>query len=80
MPLYAGDEPTPAATVTLAFLDGTVSGQAPCNQFSAPYQLDGPTLSVGPIATTQMTCPDAALEQDLPGRARGRTVWAHRPG
>jgi heat shock protein HslJ len=65
VPLYTGDEPTPAATVTVAFLDGIVSGQAPCNQFSAPYQLDGLSLSVGPIATTMMTCPDAALEQDF---------------
>ncbi len=80
MPLFAGDEPTPAAIVTVAFLDGTVSGQAPCNQFSAPYQLDGTTLLVGPIATTMMTCPDATIEQDLLADLAAARSWTIEGG
>jgi heat shock protein HslJ len=76
VPMYGGDEPTPAAIVTVAFLDGTVSGQAPCNQFSAPYTLDGTTLSVGPIATTRMACPDLALEQDYLTTLAAARAWA----
>jgi len=76
VPLYAGDEPTPTATVTLAFLHGTASGQGPCNQFAAPYQLDGLTLSVGPIASTTTVCPDAAIEQAFLDELAASRSWA----
>jgi heat shock protein HslJ len=74
VPMFGGDEPVPAAIVTLAFLDGTATGQAPCNVFSAPYVLAGTSLTIGPAATTKMLCPDLALEdQYLAGLASTRS-------
>jgi heat shock protein HslJ len=43
----------PSAT----FADGRVSGFSGCNQFNAPYTLDGDRLELGEIASTKMACP-----------------------
>ncbi len=63
---HPGDQPTPAGVVTLAFLDGIVSGQAPCNQFSGPTSWRVPRWPSG-HRTTQL---------DLPRQgARAGTSW-----
>ncbi|MGZ8570886.1 MAG: META domain-containing protein [Actinomycetota bacterium] len=52
------------ATLVLAE-DGTASGNATCNTFSASYEVDGETLTFGPLATTQMACTEmGASEQE----------------
>jgi heat shock protein HslJ len=38
--------------------DGTVSGQTGCNGFNGGYTLEGNELTIGPLATTKMACPD----------------------
>ena len=44
---------------TLAFDEtGTVSGTGGCNTFSGEVSIDGPELSFGPLASTQMACAD----------------------
>lgn len=44
--------------------DGTLSGNGSCNKLSARYTLEGNKLSIGPIVTTRMACPEALLEQE----------------
>jgi heat shock protein HslJ len=38
--------------------DGSLTGSAGCNRYTASYQLDGDSLTVGPAASTMMMCPD----------------------
>ncbi len=52
-----------AARATIAFPEpGTVSGQAPCNRYSASQTVPYPWISIGPIATARVACPDLAQE------------------
>jgi len=44
--------------VTLRFESGRLAGFAGCNNFSGGYTLDGDQLKVGPVASTQMACPE----------------------
>jgi heat shock protein HslJ len=52
--------------VTATFEDGTVSGSAGCNHYSAAYALEGSFLSVETPAATEMAClnPDGVMEQE----------------
>ena len=49
-------ETGPSAT----FSNGTVSGSAGCNRYTASYTVDGSELEIGDIATTNMACPPPA--------------------
>jgi heat shock protein HslJ len=49
-------ETGPSAT----FADGTVSGSAGCNRYTASYTVDGDALEIGPAASTNMACPPPA--------------------
>jgi heat shock protein HslJ len=52
----------PVATpVTLVFEEGRVAGVAGCNNFNGGYSVDGMTLSLSPLASTMMMCPDDAM-------------------
>lgn len=46
--------------------DGQLTGSAGCNNYSAAYEIDGDTISVGPLATTRMMCaePEGIMEQE----------------
>ena len=45
------------STITLQFAaEGTVSGNAGCNQYNGSFTTDGDTVTVGPLATTRMAC------------------------
>lgn len=52
--------------ITAEFMDGTVSGLAGCNSYSASYELDGNHISVGPAVSTRMFCgePEGVMEQE----------------
>ena len=55
----------PAALTPLAaFADGTMSGNAGCNTFNAPYTIEGDTITLGPATSTKMACeePMATVE------------------
>jgi heat shock protein HslJ len=55
------------STVTVTFAaDGTVSGSAGCNTYSATYTLSGADLKVTPPAATRMLCdqPAGVMEQE----------------
>ena len=49
-------ESGPSAT----FSNGTVSGSAGCNRYTASYTVDGSALEIGDVATTNMACPPPA--------------------
>jgi heat shock protein HslJ len=46
--------------------DGTVSGSAGCNNYTASYQTDQEALTFGPAATTRKACaaPEGVMEQE----------------
>jgi heat shock protein HslJ len=43
------------ATATFA-ADGTVSGNATCNQYNGPYTTNADTIKIGPLVSTKMAC------------------------
>lgn len=49
------------ATLTLSE-EETISGNAPCNGYSASMSVPYPWFEVGPIRSTKMACPDLAAE------------------
>ncbi len=46
--------------------DGNLSGSAGCNRYTASYEVEGATISVGPAAATRMMCaqPEGIMEQE----------------
>lgn len=50
--------------VALVFEDGTVSGNAGCNTFRAPYSLQEGRITIGPAASTRMMCGEAVMMQE----------------
>ena len=50
-------------TLTLAE-DGRAYGNAGCNHWFAPYQLDGDTLTFGKVGSTRKLCAPALMEQE----------------
>jgi polar amino acid transport system substrate-binding protein len=73
-PAQAGGMASPlgGAQLTAEFVGGeppeggTVSGSAGCNTYSAGYTLDGDSLTIGPAASTMMSCeqPSGAIDQE----------------
>ena len=62
-----GTSPLDATQISLAFRDdGTLTGIAGCNSYSADYEIDGDQLAIGAIARTEMACmdPDGVMTQE----------------
>ena len=77
-----GQGVVPTAPPTIAFgVDGKVSGTGGCNGYSAPYEIDGGSISVGDISSTLMLCEGAASAQETTFLAalRGATTWRLGP-
>ena len=47
--------------------DGTLSGSAGCNNYSAAYEVDGEKITIGPAITTRMLCsdPEGIMDQEM---------------
>jgi heat shock protein HslJ len=61
----ASNAPVPGTEITLAFsADNQVSGSAGCNTYNGAYQLAGDQITIGPLATTRMMCPDEVMLQE----------------
>jgi heat shock protein HslJ len=58
--------------------DGKLSGNAGCNDYSAPYQLDGNKITIGPAVTTRMACEQAAMDQETQYLAALATAATYR--
>ncbi len=56
----------PNTTITLNFdEEGQLFGSAGCNNYSGGYELDGRALTIGPLASTRMACPeDGVMAQE----------------
>lgn len=63
--------------VTLRFESGRLSGFSGCNSFSGSYRLDGDRLNIGPVASTQMACPEpgASVEQAFHAGLAGTLLY-----
>ena len=50
---------------TLVFLpDGQLAGSASCNRITGSYTIVGPALTIAPLGTTRMACPEALMNQE----------------
>jgi heat shock protein HslJ len=59
------DEPLVAdSRIRLTFEDGNLGASAGCNQMGGTYTLDGDTLQVGMMSTTEMACDPPLMNQD----------------
>jgi len=59
--------PILGTTLSITFGDdGTVSGNSGCNTYSGQYNLKGPSISIGPLASTMKACdkPQGIMEQE----------------
>jgi heat shock protein HslJ len=67
-------------TLTLAE-DGSVSGNASCNDYTGTYELDGDRITIGPLATTRKACqdPQGVMDQEMQYLAalQSAEVWAN---
>lgn len=69
------------ARATLQFPEpGRVAGQAPCNRFSGAIEIDGTAIALGPLAATQMACPDLAAETAFLNSLSGMTGLTREDG
>ena len=61
--------------------DGRVTGYSACNTFSGTYTTDGPRLSLGPLAATEIGCPRPAsvIEADYLAALQAVSTWAIEP-
>ncbi|MBP6013276.1 MAG: META domain-containing protein [Alphaproteobacteria bacterium] len=51
------------ARVTLAFLEGRVSGRSGCNLYSGPVEIGPGTLKIGALISTKMACMQEGVMQ-----------------
>lgn len=65
-------------TASLALQDGEAGGSAGCNSWFADYELDGESLSFGPIGSTLMYCqgPAMAVEEANLAHLGAVTSWS----
>jgi heat shock protein HslJ len=47
--------------------DGQLTGSAGCNNYTAAYEVDGESITIGPAATTRMMCnePESIMDQEI---------------
>lgn len=69
-------DPVAGSMPTLAFEDDQAGGSASCNRYFGPYQLDGDSISFGPLATTLMACAPPLMTQEQAFTAALQTVDA----
>jgi heat shock protein HslJ len=80
-----GGTPRPLAagsTLRVDFSDGTISINAGCNHISGRYTLSGDELSTHSLASTDMGCEQALMDQDawLTGTVFASPLTAHLDG
>ncbi|MEE9216700.1 MAG: META domain-containing protein [Anaerolineales bacterium] len=47
------------------FENGEVSGTSGCNRFFGAYEVDGNSISIGPLGSTLMACPPPLMDQEV---------------
>ena len=56
--------PLAGTELTAVFRLKTVSGSSGCNTYQGPYTTDGKVAAIGPLAGTQIACPDDVMAQE----------------
>jgi heat shock protein HslJ len=56
----------PGTRITALLDQGKISGSAGCNNYGGAYIIDGNSISIGPLASTEMMCadPEGVMEQE----------------
>ena len=55
----------PGNEIVAEFKDGQIKGNAGCNNYFAPYEVDSNRLTIGTIGATMMACPgEGVMEQE----------------
>jgi heat shock protein HslJ len=61
----AVSSPLGGTEVTLELeADGSAHGNGGCNRFTVDFELDGPQIRFGPIASTKMSCEQPVMDQE----------------
>jgi heat shock protein HslJ len=70
------------AVPTLTLDDGSASGFGGCNTFNGGYELDGDSITIGPLAATLMACEDdkSAAEAVYMPALEAADAWAIEGG
>jgi heat shock protein HslJ len=69
--------------LTATFADGNIGGSAGCNNYNGPVSSDGgQALSVGPLVSTQMACPNETMNQETQylGALQNASQWSYLTG
>jgi heat shock protein HslJ len=56
--------PISGAPPFAVFEDGAVAGSSGCNSYSGTYQIEGDSMTIGPLASTLMACTAELLGQE----------------
>jgi heat shock protein HslJ len=60
-----GQPLVPGTYINADFDDGgNVGGTNGCNRYNGPYQAGGNSISIGPLMSTMMACPDIVMKQE----------------
>ena len=51
-------------TITFA-KDGSVFGDSGCNRFTGSYKVKGDRITIGPLASTMMACPEPQMSAEM---------------
>jgi heat shock protein HslJ len=66
-------------TMTADFgTDGTLSGTSGCNTYKGTYAVTGNQITIGPLATTRMVCPQEIMDQETLYLAALQTAATYR--
>jgi heat shock protein HslJ len=60
--------------------DGNLTGFAGCNNYNGPYKVDGDKITIGPLASTMMSCsdPEGVMDQEAQYLAALQTASTYR--
>ena len=80
--LVSGVEAPEDAVPTLTLADGSANGFGGCNTFGGAYELDGDSITIGPLASTMMACEEAksAAEAAYLPALEAADAWAVENG
>ena len=80
--LVSGVEAPEDAAPTLTLADGSANGFGGCNTFGGSYELDGDSITIGPLASTMMACEEAksAAEAAYLPALEAADAWAVEDG
>jgi heat shock protein HslJ len=73
-----GSAPPADVNVTLELTADQASGRSGCNQYSGSYTVEGAGISFGPLAVTEMACPEPQMgvEAAYMAALAAATTWA----